>query len=86
MEIPSENHEYVGVLRVERVVCEDWTALKELRLGALEVDADAFGSTLADERARPEAFWVQRILDSGWFLAWAAEQAVGVVALVVGDA
>ncbi|MEW2626070.1 GNAT family N-acetyltransferase [Streptomyces sp. NPDC048106] len=70
------------MLRVERVVCEDWTALRELRLRALEADADAFGSTLADERARPEAFWLQRILRSAWFLAWCAEQAVGVAALV----
>ncbi|WP_443063248.1 GNAT family N-acetyltransferase [Streptomyces sp. NBC_00445] len=70
------------MLRVERVGCGDWTALKELRLRALEVDADAFGSTLADERARSEGSWLQRILVGAWFLAWAAEQAVGVAALV----
>ncbi|MFE9679531.1 GNAT family N-acetyltransferase [Streptomyces sp. NPDC006259] len=85
MEIPLGRHEYVRMLRVERAVCEDWTALKQLRLRALEADADAFGSTLADERARPEAFWLQRILVSAWFLAWSAEQAVGVAALVTAS-
>ncbi|MFF5435499.1 GNAT family N-acetyltransferase [Streptomyces griseofuscus] len=70
------------MLRVERVVCEDWAALEELRLRALETDADAFGSTSADERARPEAFWLRRILVSAWFLAWSAEQAIGVAAPV----
>ncbi|MGI5139206.1 MULTISPECIES: GNAT family N-acetyltransferase [unclassified Streptomyces] len=53
-----------------------------MRLRALEVDPDAFGATFEDERARPEGFWRDRIATSAWFLAWAGQQPVGIVAAV----
>ncbi|MFF3372336.1 GNAT family N-acetyltransferase [Streptomyces sp. NPDC002680] len=72
--------------RVERVGDENWAALKAVRLRALEADPEAFGATLAEERARDEAFWRRRILVGDWFLARAAEEAVGVAALVTPPA
>jgi ribosomal protein S18 acetylase RimI-like enzyme len=41
----------------------EWRGLKRLRLRALATDPDAFGSTLAEERATPDTAW----------RAWAAE-------------
>ena len=43
----------------------EWRGLKRLRLRALATDPDAFGSTLADERATPDAAW-QAWADEGW--------------------
>ncbi|MFF2254594.1 GNAT family N-acetyltransferase [Streptomyces sp. NPDC058142] len=70
------------MLRVEQVTGDGWTMLRTLRLRALEVDADAFGATLEDEKTRSEAFWRQRIVTNAWFLAWAADHAVGLAAVV----
>ncbi len=74
------------MLSVERLTGEDWTRLRAVRLRALETDPDAFGAVLAEEAARREAFWRRRTLDGDWFLARAAEEAVGVVALVTPPA
>ena len=49
-----------------RDVCPDeWRGLRELRLRALETDPDAFGSTLAEELATPDAAWTAWAAD-GW--------------------
>ncbi|HUR70283.1 MAG TPA: GNAT family N-acetyltransferase [Candidatus Thermoplasmatota archaeon] len=39
---------------------EEWRALRALRLRALEEDPRAFGRTLDEERAQPEAEWRER--------------------------
>lgn len=45
---------------VRRVVPEDWSALRELRLRALTTDPLAFGSTVAREAAYPDELWKER--------------------------
>jgi ribosomal protein S18 acetylase RimI-like enzyme len=54
-------------ISVRRVRAEDWRRLRDLRLRGLHEDPDAFGSTYAETRKRPEAFW----------RAWAADHAQG---------
>jgi ribosomal protein S18 acetylase RimI-like enzyme len=45
----------------------EWHSLKDLRLRALETDPDAFGSTLAEERVKPDTAW-QEWAAEGWGL------------------
>ncbi|MFJ3310824.1 GNAT family N-acetyltransferase [Streptomyces sp. NPDC086549] len=75
-------HDGGMVLVVRRAAVEDWAVLRSLRLRALEVDSDAFGSTLDHELAQPEVFWRERISQDAWFLAWANGQAIGTAAAV----
>lgn len=72
-----------AMVKVDRLAGEDWSVLRAIRLRALKSDPDAFGSTFEDERARPEGFWRDRIVNSAWFLAWVGRQPAGVVAAVV---
>jgi ribosomal protein S18 acetylase RimI-like enzyme len=50
--------------RVRRFAPDEWRTYRDLRLRALAESPDAFGSTLALERARPDAEWARR-LDTG---------------------
>jgi ribosomal protein S18 acetylase RimI-like enzyme len=45
----------------------EWRSLKDLRLRALETDPDAFGSTIAEERVKPDTTW-QEWAAEGWGL------------------
>ena len=61
----------------------EWRRLKRLRLRALETDPDAFGSTLAEERARPDTAW-QEWAAEGWGLgAPAAPLSIAAAATLV---
>lgn len=54
----------------------EWKTYRDLRLRALADSPEAFGSTLADGQARPEAEWVSRLsagASSGWDLPLVAE-------------
>lgn len=51
-------------LRIRRFAPEEWCTYRDLRLRALAESPDAFGSTFAHERARPDAEWAAR-LDAG---------------------
>jgi RimJ/RimL family protein N-acetyltransferase len=57
-----------GRLRIRTVARADVTALRDVRLRALESDPDAFGSTVERERARSDDEWE----------AWAAASEEGV--------
>ncbi|MEV0703872.1 GNAT family N-acetyltransferase [Saccharopolyspora sp. NPDC050389] len=70
------------MISVRRVVDGELAALREVRLRSLAADPAAFGSTLDGERARPMAFWRERIARGPWFVAWAEREAVGVVSAV----
>lgn len=45
---------------VRRIQAEEWGRLREVRLRTLADAPMAFGSTLADEQSRPDAFWQER--------------------------
>jgi len=49
------------MLHVTPMTAADWRRVRAIRLRALESDPDAFATTLAEERARPEASWRERL-------------------------
>jgi ribosomal protein S18 acetylase RimI-like enzyme len=71
-------------MEVRRVRSDQWEALRDVRLRALEESPSAFGTTFAEARERPDAWWVdwaQRSAESGeqaMFLAWRDGEAVGI--------
>ena len=71
----------LAVVEVRRTTREQWQTLRELRLRALTDAPAAFGSTLARDRAHPDAEWQRRAAGDCW-LAWDDGRAVGMVALV----
>jgi ribosomal protein S18 acetylase RimI-like enzyme len=64
---------------IRRVRPDEWRALRNLRLRALETDPDAFGGTLAEGLARPDEEWESRAAstDPVTFIATATEGFVG---------
>lgn len=55
------------LVEIREVRPTEWRSLKRLRLRALETDPDAFGSTFAEERAKPDTAWQEWAAD-GWGL------------------
>ena len=58
---------------VRETVMDDWPALREIRLAALQDAPDAFASTYASEETFDEAAWRARIARGGSFLAYVPE-------------
>ena len=58
---------------------DDWSALRAIRLLALQSDPSAFGSTLAREEAATEEQWRQWLASAAFFVAAEDGQDVGVV-------
>jgi GNAT superfamily N-acetyltransferase len=46
---------------IQRLAPHEWPTYRALRLRSLAESPDAFGSTLAAERARPDAAWAHRL-------------------------
>ena len=58
---------------VRETVAQDWQALRDIRLAALQDAPDAFASTYAEQAAFTEADWQDRISRGGTFLAYVPE-------------
>jgi RimJ/RimL family protein N-acetyltransferase len=58
---------------VRETATEDWPALREIRLAALQDAPDAFASTYAREETLDETAWRARIARGGSFLAYVPE-------------
>ena len=58
---------------VRETALDDWPALREIRLAALQDAPDAFASTYAREETFDEAAWRARIARGGSFLAYVPE-------------
>jgi ribosomal protein S18 acetylase RimI-like enzyme len=69
---------------IRRLAPDEWAAYRVLRLRALEESPDAFGSTLAHERDRPDAEWASRLAPSSSDLPLVAELAGEAVGLAWG--
>jgi GNAT superfamily N-acetyltransferase len=70
---------------VRRVRAEEWRALRDTRLRALEDAPDAFATRFEEARMRPDEWWVDWAAVSAegdgqaMFLAWDGAAAVGIV-------
>ena len=60
----------------------DWAALRAVRLAALADAPQAFGSTTAREQGFGEDEWRRRVASAPTFIAWRADEPVGLVAVV----
>ncbi len=58
---------------VRETAMDDWPALREIRLAALQDAPDAFASTHAKEETLDESAWRARIARGGSFLAYVQE-------------
>ena len=58
---------------VRETAMDDWPALREIRLAALQDAPDAFASTYAREKTFDEAAWRARAARGGSFLAYVPE-------------
>jgi len=66
----------------------DWSALKAIRLAALQDAPTAFGVSHASAAAQTDEEWHERASSSAqrtFFLAWDGQQAVGIAAQVVSS-
>ncbi|MQA92201.1 MAG: GNAT family N-acetyltransferase [Gemmatimonas sp.] len=76
---------HVEMPTIRRLAADEWCGYREIRLRALTDSPDAFGSTLAVERVRPDAHWSERLstgVASDWnypLVAVVAGELVGVV-------
>jgi len=50
---------------IRRIRADDASALRQIRLRALELDPAAFAATLDENRSRPESHWNNRASESG---------------------
>lgn len=66
-------------MRIRQATVDDWEAVREIRLAALQEAPYAFGSTYARERHFDESTWRERLSnpDGPTFLAFDGDTAVG---------
>jgi GNAT superfamily N-acetyltransferase len=67
------------VITIRQAGEDDWNAIREIRLRALQTDPKVFGSTYEREADFDEAMWRSRTQTSAVFLAFDDEDAVGIV-------
>lgn len=65
------------MISIRRASADDWAVYRELRLRALTLAPDAYGSTLADEGERVESWWRERVAGAHTLMAWDGERGVG---------
>jgi GNAT superfamily N-acetyltransferase len=76
---------------VRRVRREEWQALRDIRLRALEDAPYAFATSLDEARQRPDAWWIDWAAKSAqgdaqaMFLAWDGATPIGIVGTFVED-
>jgi GNAT superfamily N-acetyltransferase len=79
------------MVEVRRVSPEEWQALQDVRLRALEDAPSAFATRVGEARLRPDAWWIDWAAKSAdgdgqaMFLAWDGAAVVGMVGTFVED-
>jgi ribosomal protein S18 acetylase RimI-like enzyme len=71
-----------SIIRIGR---HQWVEFRDLRLAALSDSPNAFGSTLARERALTEEDWRRRLANGAMFMALSGETPVGMAGGVPDD-
>ena len=66
-----------GRIEIARLVPDQWSAYRQVRLAALAEAPYAFSSTLDRERGLDEQNWRQRIESAATFMAWLDGEPVG---------
>lgn len=78
-------------MQVRRVSSDEWTVLCDVRLRALADAPDAFGTTHAEARSRPDEWWRTWAATSAesesqaMMLAWDGDDAVGIAGVFATD-
>ena len=75
----------VTVVTVRAVAPERWQEYRDLRLAALTIDPDAFGSTLAREAGFTTSQWRERCSNPDSFIGYLDGRPAGLAALVPGE-
>jgi GNAT superfamily N-acetyltransferase len=76
---------------VRRVTADEWRALRDVRLRALEEAPSAFATRFEEARTRPDEWWVDWTArsatdhDQAMFLAWVDDEPVGIAGTFVDD-
>jgi GNAT superfamily N-acetyltransferase len=79
------------MVEVRRVCLDEWRALRDTRLRALEDAPEAFATRFEDARLRPDEWWIDWAARSAegngqaMFLAWEGAAPVGIVGTFVAD-
>ncbi|MEM7525141.1 MAG: GNAT family N-acetyltransferase [Pseudomonadota bacterium] len=72
----------VGDISIRRLEVEDLASFKHLRLEALRLEPEAFASSLADAERLSDAEWAARLTENAVFGAFAADDLIGMMALI----
>lgn len=75
----------MGSIEVRLLTQDDWALYRDIRLQSLEESPAAFAATHAEESARPDAYWRERMLTADRLLAFVDGKPAGVVSLHHGD-
>lgn len=62
---------------IRLAVPDEWREYRDIRLHALKVAPDAYGTTWADESSRDEVWWRERVAGATNLVAWHEGCAVG---------
>jgi GNAT superfamily N-acetyltransferase len=79
------------MVEVRRVGADEWQALRDVRLRALEDSPAAFATLFEEARQRPDEWWIDWAARSAegngqaMFLAWDGATAVGIVGTFADD-
>ena len=69
-------------MRAEQLTEDDWEALRDVRLTALESDAATSGSSLERERGFKESHWRMRLRTTPTFVVRDGDRAVGMIGAI----
>jgi len=78
-------------IEIVRLAVKDWQEYKKIRLDALQNAPQAFGSSYADNREKPDSYWQSRLADAangnGSWLLFAKEnqQLVGMIGAFIEE-
>ncbi len=62
---------------IRQATSDEWRVYRDIRLRALKTAPEAYGSTWADESARDEVWWRERVAGAHNLVAWHDGRAVG---------